>query len=392
MPYRIVYGSSQTRNRSIQDFLRVRFDSWAIPSEKEVKDAIRLLDIDGIWEFPDMWYSKPPPRVPDSLLDEPLESSSDEDGSDSGSNDDQDDEDDEDYEYYDDDDDDDNEGDLQVPSGLQCREKIRFSAAANAIRFLKRIPGQRIHLKNLVLNEDFDSVNDQQTHARGLAPFFKENPSLQIVRRVSMVDCIIGLSYIGPSTVVLCLESGQRIKVNPRWIKNSLSRDVSYWIKDALGVKDAGIPLKSLTLRLEAGSHRDFCTDLFQRIVHRDIVWHRAYKLLNARGIFHHEEIRQYTMHDCRMMRDEDFKAIDKLVNRTSGVLSADFNTGVSLDAQALANETKHLDGRDWVAKWRPWGRSLKQQIPPAMNYDKLGDVFEFRTEDGQLVPNPQST
>ncbi|KAF5593718.1 hypothetical protein FPANT_5084 [Fusarium pseudoanthophilum] len=381
----------------VQSFLRLRFDSWAIPSEKEVKNAISLLDIDGIWEFPDRWHSKRPPLSEADMAQRLGESF---DNSDDDQDDDQDDEDDEENGEDDEEDDDDEDDDICDPDtnvynhdGLQCREKIRFSAAANAIRFLKRIPGQRIHLKHLVLHEDFDSVNDPHTHARGLAPFVKENPSLHIVRRVSMVDCIIGLSYyVKPSTAVGCLQRSGGIKVEPKQIKGCLPHNISFWIKDALDVKDVGIPAKSFTLRLEAGRHRDFCTDLFQRIVHREIAWSRAYKLLNARGIFHHRELTPCVLYDGWMLCDDEVEAIDKLVNQTSGVLSADFNTGVALDAQALAKETEHLDGYHWVAKWHLWGRSLKRELPPPLSYDKLADIFEFRTDDGQLVANPQST
>ncbi|PNP78869.1 hypothetical protein FNYG_07734 [Fusarium nygamai] len=92
------------------------------------------------------------------------------------------------------------------------------------------------------------------------------------------------------------------------------------------------------------------------------------------------------------MMRDEDVEAIDKLLNQTSEVLSADFNTGISLDAQALAKQTEHLDGYDWFLKWQLLDGSLAQEIPPELNYDRLADIIELRTDDGQLVANPQST
>ncbi|PNP78868.1 hypothetical protein FNYG_07733 [Fusarium nygamai] len=232
----------------VQDFLSLRFDNWAIPSESDVKKAIRLLGIDGIWEYPDKWHYDGPPPSPD----EPWEHSSDEDDSDSGSHNDQDDED-----AYGPD------TNVYIPSGLHCREKIRFSATANAIRFLKRIPGQCIWLKHLVLHEDFDSVNDPHTHARGLAPFVQENPSLQILRRVSLLDCIIGILF-PPSLLMRILQRGERINLQPQWIRYSLSRNIGYWIRDALVVKDVGIPAKSFTLLLQAGSHQDFCTDLLQ--------------------------------------------------------------------------------------------------------------------------------
>ncbi|RKL27425.1 hypothetical protein BFJ72_g13126 [Fusarium proliferatum] len=375
----------------VEDFLHLRFDNWAIPSESEVKNAIRLLDIDGIWECPDRWHYADPRQDSDDEFD--------------NNEDDQDDyEDDEDYDHCDDQSDDHNDAqddedaagmdgpdtNVHVRSGIYWREKIRFSAAANAIRFLKRIPCQRVQLKHLVLHEDLDSVSDPHTHARGLAPFVNENPSLQITRRVSLLDCIIGV-WDPPYSLVMDLQRGERIQMEPMWIRPHLSRNIGYWIRDALAVKDVGIPAKSFTFRLEVGSHQDFCTDLLQRIVHRDIAWHRAYKLLDANGTFPHDAL---SAQDTRrwMMRDEDVKAIDELVNRTSGVLSADFNTGVALDARALAKETEHLHGFDWVAKWRLMDGTLKQESPPGLIYDRLADVVEFRTDDGPLVAYPEAT
>ncbi|KAF5248426.1 hypothetical protein FANTH_5924 [Fusarium anthophilum] len=344
----------------VQDFLHLRFDNWAIPSETEVKNAMRLLDIDGIWEFPDRWHYP---------------------GDDYDSDDDQD----------DDQDNGDYEDDIQVPSGLQCREKIRFSAAASAIRFLKRIPGQRIRLKHLVLHDDFDSVNDPHAHARGLAPFAEENPSLQIVRRVTFLDCIIGVRD-PPDFVVELLQRGERITSSPIF---SLSHDIGYWIKDALIMKDVGIPAKSFALLLEAGSHQDFCTNLLQRIVHRDVAWCRSYDLRLTRGTFSHDE---GSSRDLPMMilHSEDMEAIDELVNRTSGVLSADFNTGVALDVQALTKQTDHVHGFNWIARWRLRVRDnsleLAEAMPPEQSYDRLDDIFEFQTDDGHVVTNLQST
>ncbi|CCT69649.1 uncharacterized protein FFUJ_05551 [Fusarium fujikuroi IMI 58289] len=354
----------------VEDFLHLRFDNWAIPLESEVKNAIRLLDIDGIWECPDRWHYADPRQDSDHEFD----------NSEDGQYDDQDY-----YEEYDDYDQSDGQDDedtaimdgpdtnVHVRSGVYWREKIRFSAAANAIRFLKRIP-----------------LSDPHTHARGLAPFVNENPSLQITRRVSLLDCIIGV-WDPPYSLVMDLQRGERIQMEPMWIRPHLSRNIGYWIRDALAAKDVGIPAESFTFRLEAGSHQDFCTDLLQRIVHRDIAWHRAYKLLDANSTFPHDAL---SAQETRrwMMRDADVKAIDELVNRTSGVLSADFNTGVALDGRALAKETEHLHGFYWVAKWRLMDGTLKQESPPGLIYDRLADVVEFRTDDGPLVAYPEAT
>ncbi|KAG5758492.1 hypothetical protein H9Q72_013368 [Fusarium xylarioides] len=377
----------------VQNFLRLRFENWAIPSESQVKNAIRLLDIDGIWDFPDRWHYEPASvkfKELEQYLDDEFDNSDDD--QDNDLDDDQNDDQDDDRDNEQDDESDINGpvANFQYPSGLRWREKIRFSAAANAIRFLRRIPGQRIGLKQIVLHEDFDSVNDPHTHARGLAPFVKENPSLQIVHRVSLLDCIIGVSG-PPCALARSLQRGKAIKLESMDFIPRLSRNIGYWIRDALVVKDVGIPVKSFTLLLEAGVHQDFCTDLLQRVVHRDVAWHRAYKLLDAHGTFPHDDLSRHSIPKC-MMRDEDVTAIDELVNRTSGVLSADFNTGVALDAQALAQQTEHLHGFEWFAEWQLFDGSRRQEIPPGLVYDKLADVIEFRTDDGQPVTNPQAT
>ncbi|KAF4417382.1 hypothetical protein FACUT_12258 [Fusarium acutatum] len=334
----------------VQNFLRLRFDNWAIPSESQVKNAIRLLDIDGIWEFPDRWHYEPPsPTVAEleQYLGDEFDSS------DNDQDDNQ-------------DDDQDDEGDIFRPDT------------------------DRIRLRHLVLHEDVDSVNDPRTHARGLAPFVEENPSLQIFRRVSLLDCIIGVS--DPTySLVRSLQRGKRIKLEPMYFRPQLSRKIGYWIRDALVLKHVGVPAKSFTLLLEAGAHQDFRTDPLQRIVHRDVAWHRAYKLLDAHDTFPHDELSSYNIPRW-MMRDEDVKAIDELLNRTSEVLSADFHTGVALDAQALAKQTEHLHGFDWLAKWQLLDGSLKQESPPGLIYDWLADVIEFRTDNGHPVTNRQVT
>ncbi|KAG5795020.1 hypothetical protein H9Q69_005914 [Fusarium xylarioides] len=156
-----------------------------------------------------------------------------------------------------------------------------------------------------------------------------------------------------------------------------------------------GTPAKSFTLHLEAGSHQDFCTELLQRIVHRDVAWCRSYNLRLARGTFIHDE-RSSSDIPMMILHGEDLEAIDELVNRTSGVLSADFNTGVALDAQALARQTDHIHGSNWIARWRLRLRDgsleLAEEMPPEQNYDRLDDLFEFQTDDGQPVTNLQST
>ncbi|KAF9767785.1 hypothetical protein IL306_015005 [Fusarium sp. DS 682] len=363
----------------IQDFFNLRFDNWVIPSESEVKNAIRLLGLGDIWRFPNMWHYAP------SFL----HNASSHDDDDSYSNDDD----------SDDDDDDvdvtgiastehDPDSDIPNPFAVRCREKIRFSAAANAIRFLKRIPSQRMQLKHLVLHEDFHSVNNPHTHALGLAPFIRENPSLQVMRRVSMLDCILGVSE-SPSGAAAYLLHGQGI--GHQLLKPLFSRVIVLWLKDALAVKDTGIPVKSFTFLLEASPHQDYFADLFQQLTQRDVAWSRALKVLLARGTVPLESM-SYQI-NRNIMRTEDVEAIDQLVNRTSGVLSADFNTGFAWDVEALVHQTERLDSFNLVMRWLDPDSPLELELPPDLTHkDRLADICEIQIEDGHLVTNSEAT
>jgi len=67
------------------------------------------------------------------------------------------------------------------------RMLYRFSAAAVAIKFLNGLkPSTRAHLRNILLDEDRESVAQPERHGVGLVQFCNENPSLRIERRVSM--------------------------------------------------------------------------------------------------------------------------------------------------------------------------------------------------------------
>jgi hypothetical protein len=61
-----------------------------------------------------------------------------------------------------------------------------FSAAALAIYFLEQRPIWRKALRHIVLVEDRVSVSNPEAHMLGLAQFFRENTSLQVVRRVGL--------------------------------------------------------------------------------------------------------------------------------------------------------------------------------------------------------------
>ncbi|KAF4964396.1 hypothetical protein FSARC_7661 [Fusarium sarcochroum] len=339
-----------TSTDPVQDFLNLEFKHWAIPSQNAIMDSMNLLNLGNVWQLPELWHYTPPLLYDDEGRNHP--------GYDQRTG-------------------------LYKHSGVRCREKIRFSAVANAIRFLERLPvDQRKQIRTLILYEDFPSVNSPSAHAQGLSPFFKENPFLHVERRVSLLGCIHGATHLAPYEVAAHFELERENEGNLH--KRDFGREIAHWLLDALAVSDSGIPPESFTLVIEAGPHRDYCADLFQQVVQREITWYKAYKELTRSDSLLLGEGPEYDRGS--MLKDKEVAALDQLVNQTSVVLSCDFNTGVACDVGALVNETEGLSGRDWVNRWLDDDEPPYESLPPGLQYkDRLADNFEIQTEDDYL-------
>lgn len=323
---------------SVQKFLNMRFDHWAIPSRSQVQHATELLALDAMWDMPDMWYSPP-----------------DDDGT----------------------------------SGIRCRQKIRFSAAANAIRFLEtRIPPEhRLNIRTLILHEDSPSVNVPSAHAQGLAPFFRENPLLRVGRRVDMMRCMYGAfdnaedaagHFLDPdewpSTFVLTADK--------------LVPPILQWLTDTLAVTRVGIPAESYTLILEAGPYRDYFADVSQQQLQKEVAWSRALYYFDQRDAFQLEGSNLTIAQPLNMrfiLTSEDIDAIESLANETSPILRSDFNAGIAMDVGAVVNQTRYLPIEDWFSDWfftvDRWQLQAGQP-PDLVDYKvRLADNYEIQID-----------
>ncbi|KAL2677376.1 hypothetical protein Neosp_011146 [[Neocosmospora] mangrovei] len=341
---RLVYGAlpGWVGTYPAHELLDLRFEPWAIPSRSEVGKATSRFKADVAWKLLEPWYYTPPKAYnPPGVY-----------------------------------------GRLHPPTGVRCREKIRFSAAATAIRFLQRLPtSQRLQIRNLVLHEDHRSVGTPSTHVQGLAPFFKENPRLRVVRRVSVLDCIEG-RLGNPQDAARVLQEQKDGRSGPNWVFDVLGFPwrMAEWLVDALAVTDVGIPAEAFTFILEAGPHVDFCTDIFQQGIHRDIAWDRAYKACINRGLI----VCRPSQRLRRVVDQGLEEAMEHLLNQTS-FLRSDFNPGHPWNFENLVEETKHLDHLHWIYKWA-YREPQKLGFPPTLDIAKsYSDNFEIQTEDDYL-------
>ncbi|KAF4985470.1 hypothetical protein FGRMN_11192 [Fusarium graminum] len=350
-----------TGTHLVEDFMSLELKPWAIPSEAEVMRAIKLLDLGDVWKLPNHWYYTPSSHYNDDYENDPPSFLS---------------------PRFD------RRGHVHIPFGVRCREKIRFSAVANAIRFFERrlSADQRTQIRRLVLHEDFTSVNQPSCHMHGLVASLEENPLLRIERRADWLRCVVN-RHKRPTEVAANLQ----LKHNrePHLWRPFIGRDIGRWLFDAIAATKTDIPATSFTFSLEAGSHKDFATDLFQRFVHRENSWARAYKQLTESGLLVMGEVVFFVKQG--MIRYEHVEAIDHLVNNASPVLRCDFNTGVPWNFETLVTETAGLSDLEWFGTWRERSGQIERavvRLPLDMSYESwVANHFEVQTEHENMHP-----
>ncbi|KAL4725856.1 hypothetical protein ACLX1H_006530 [Fusarium chlamydosporum] len=304
-----------------EEFFNIQseFEYWTIPSHSQVSNLLELLGIpDYVWKLPDMW------SYDDSFCLRAGKNPSVGEFSEEFNN-------------------------PTIDFTFRTREKIRFSAAASAIRFLAKLPRtQRCQIRKISLYEDLPAVNVMSLHGQGLVPFLKENPLLQVERRVSVVDCI--MNHYGHTTNVENLSATWEVT---KHIDESFIPKLSCWLLDALALADADIPPGSFTLFLESGPYADLCTESFQKLVHVKIAANLAWNCCLKTGMLQDPSSKQVKKMSCEHALENGFQeAVMQLVNQTSTILRCDFNPGLPESYQMI------VDGMDdhLLSIWEYWG------------------------------------
>ncbi|KAF5544184.1 hypothetical protein FNAPI_9494 [Fusarium napiforme] len=343
-------------SRPAKDFINLRFNLWDIPSQERVAQMLELFEIGAfVWDLPATWY-----YTPHSFYDQvgkgfpPQDRRSPE------------------FE---------NPDNLLEHFTRRCREKLRFSATAAAIRFLQRLPiSQRKRMRNIVLHEDLPSVNLASRHTQGLIPFLKENPLLRVERRASVFGCI---GSQRPYNIFAHMDSeeGEGVLSPPVIVDQEFESSIYYWLLDAFTVVDSGIDTNCFTFVLEAGQHSDYCSEIFQKVIQEEISKSKAWKICLDTGLL--SSVRPSTREDntTRYAKDPRFeKLVGQLVNQAS-TFRCDFNPGAPLDVDALVEDAKLRHGENIFDKWVSKG--LFEMIP--LPHDLYHDVmvapnWEFQT------------
>ncbi|CAG1970339.1 unnamed protein product [Fusarium graminearum] len=333
------------------EFLNLRFEHWEIPSPVKVKHAMKLLAIGDVWHLPNVWHeARPCCSADDGDYLSAVHRA---------------------HRHY------------PVVSSVLCREKIRFSAVANAIRFLETrlSPKQRLDIRSLILHEGLPSVNQPSAHAQGLAPFYRENPHLRVERRVDLMGCVYA-TLASPSCVANHSQSPDDQPETLRPFPHELRRRITQWLLDALAVTEVGIPVDAYTLVIQAGSYQDYFTDQFQRQIHQEIAWHKAFKVLNQDYPFNGPVHKLHQDVQLTMIDPQEVDAVETLLNGTSPILRADFNIGVAQEYDSIINDTGHLHVGDWkFKKYCTLSDSFERPTHEVDYRTRLSQNFEIQTD-----------
>ncbi|KAF5681256.1 hypothetical protein FHETE_45 [Fusarium heterosporum] len=344
-----------------EEFFNLEFEYWAIPSRSQVANVLTLLGVpEVVWKLPDRWHYdinfsyEVRRNFPTSQHMEEVDHPS-------------------------------------SHFSFRCREKPRFSAAAVAIRFLATLPHhQRVHIHNIILDENYPAVNNASLHAFGLVPFLKENPLLRVQRHVNVVHCFIAYFDNCTDDVVDILTDEanmSQVQTERQWFVSELS----WWLLDALAVANTGISAEAFILLLDSGPHADICTEAFNTWVHHSIARHKAWSECMSSNLVTPPE--SYDMSNTRRLMtytrlftvNEAFQsAIQHMMSQTSTTLQCNFDSGQPQDHHTLLNEMAAHSWGTWYY-WKDWvasGQGTVRMTDQINDRETLGEFREIQSRD----------
>ncbi|KAF4468516.1 hypothetical protein FALBO_4597 [Fusarium albosuccineum] len=270
--------------------------------------------------------------------------------------------------------------------GYRFREKFCFSAAAVAIRFLDRLPKhQRLHIRNIVINEDRTAVGFPQGHILGLIPFCKENPRLRLQQRVNLWRTILLKAETpDPLDVRMILETNDD-GFPPEYENRGLEPFRVYtalasWGFQTMEVMDEGMPAGSFSFVLDGEPDMNLSSDLFDRVVHRDIAWMKSYLKCLSQGLVPHPNQDQYIPGFATYIR-----GVEHLISGPSFVQS-NFNLGQPWDYEKLMVEHQEPSLSVWQEKQRNREPVEFDVDTPTLKLPELQlELFEHQSESDYL-------
>ncbi|KAF5989229.1 hypothetical protein FBULB1_1102 [Fusarium bulbicola] len=230
-------------SHSIAEFFDLGFDSWAMPTRSEVRRMVDLMQMTRYWQRADAWY-----RLG---------------------------------------------FDIPGYNGPKYRYKRKywFSAAAQAIRFLKQLSQQqRLLISKLIVKEDRYAAAFPESHMIGMIPFCQENPKLHVEHYINLWrNMLVKGDGIRIQGLMLRVESPPGYlgsPIQPHQIESDyIGRTFTGFIMHLLEALREGLPPDSYSLIVSSCPDLNFATEAFSVSMKPYISWLTAHTDCIARGL-----------------------------------------------------------------------------------------------------------
>ena len=207
-------------------------------------------------------------------------------------------------------------------------------------------------MHTIILNETKMAASRPEHHARGLIPFCRENPKLQIERRLA----ISASRYPEP-----CSDRGDV------WDMSGCFQETMLWIEAALELSTLGMPAQSFTLVIYGGS------DFWQVFKHAAALQEATYELLQRKGrpIPPRPHSPRY---NCISTFPENFsKIIREITEGTSFVRLEGGDVGDVWDSDVFFHERMNWTDEQW------WMDGHTNVLYPSMSLNILPKIPSTR-------------
>lgn len=274
--------------------------------------------------------------------------------------------------------------------------KYRFSAASAAIHFLNSGCMRRnnnIHnVRDIILDEDHESVSNPECHIGGLLPFHHENPRLRVERRANLWRNLLlrgeGLILVEPWN----WEDRVCHNKEGELAGNECSRAVAHWMAEAsLG----DILPSAFTLLLDGDPIPDRSADVFRDAIQRDAAWQKAleqsFKAPDDPQIKPSDDVLSYRT--SGPFHSAGFPDLLKKLSEGQGAVRCNFDPGTpcsDTEVKAIMEANRGLPPDGWDDSCR-WDHSFETCAPLPPFYQLLLDTVLPRRWDNGPPPSMRS-
>ncbi|KAI8716977.1 hypothetical protein NCS52_00992700 [Fusarium sp. LHS14.1] len=318
-----------TDSHSPDEFFDLTFDPWAIPSLSEVVTTADQLQAHRLWENLEKWHHV----------------------------------------------------EKDDTAGNRYREKLYFSAAAVAIRFLDWMPKhQRLQMRNIIINEDRLAVGCPEGHVLGLIPFCRENPRLRVEQRVNLWrNLLLRMGVPQMWGAIKLAELGHNDEWDHKLDLYPVSSALASWGFHVMEVMGESMPAGTFSFVLDGDPDLNLSSDLFDTLVHPTVAWLKAYTECSSRGLFPEASQDIFYFPTAAYL-----EGIEPLLGGSS-FLKTNFNVGQPWDYKKLAETQQDLPFSAWKAKYYQTGPTLDVSSPSINWINVRLELYEQQRESDYL-------